>query len=646
MFNRERQKALSWVAVGALCITLTVVYITLRVEIHTFDAISYAWNIRDKAFGLLFHPHHLLYAPLGRVAYSAATALGYSGYADVPVQVVNAVAGALGVGLFWGFGTLWTGRRWASLGAAGLIGVSYAYWLYAAEVEVYTIATAFIILCMVMLVQLSHEPHLRWAALLGVAHMGAIMFHQTNALLTLPVLAFLLIYRPTRSLRVIGVYAGVGGGLTLAAYGLVGLTSNFASLTDFFNWFMGYTQSGIWGGYLSAEHLPALRSGWQLAVSQNGWLALAFYAVGVAGLVMLAERARRSHEAAAWFAFGLIWLVTYTVFFWWWEPWNIEFWIGTLPLWGMFILAVFPTQQPAEPSTAWAAYTLGLFVLAGLIAQSNVGVIRGVSDRDEDYYFRMVQALDPTLTADDLVVTRGNVLDIYLPFYLEHNGVLSMREVTYAHQPDRAALMGDVIGRLDWAYNTGQVVFMDSFLLDTPLDGNANAFGFTAGEIDTLRERYPWRAQVDMDGEAVFYHWPRYDDPTATMWAFDGTLAGWKAYGINVPRFEEGAWCFSGGADPQLSSHPIQLDGSRFNQLEITITVTEPTEMEVFWRTPTLDYSLERMVTASLEAGENDVTLDMSDQPGWGGTLTQLRVDPVPGQTGVTACMSSIAVVP
>src|SRR5690349_8576949 len=77
------------------------IYLTTLTQVHTFDALSYVTSVERKPWTEVFHPHHLAYGPLGVLALHAGRALGYTGGAALPMQVLNALAGALGVALFY-----------------------------------------------------------------------------------------------------------------------------------------------------------------------------------------------------------------------------------------------------------------------------------------------------------------------------------------------------------------------------------------------------------------------------------------------------------------------------------------------------------------------------------------------------------------
>ncbi len=156
-------------------------YLLSLTQVHTFDALSYILDVDRKPWPELFHPHHLAYGPLGALIRSGAHALGWHGSAAALIQATNALAGAAGVALFARLAQRATGR--VDLAAAGalLLGSSYAFWYYAVEVEVYTIAALGLIIALALLLALLRSPSPALAAALGVAQGLAVLFHQTNA---------------------------------------------------------------------------------------------------------------------------------------------------------------------------------------------------------------------------------------------------------------------------------------------------------------------------------------------------------------------------------------------------------------------------------------------------------------------------------
>lgn len=637
---------------------LGLLYFRTRTVIHTFDAVSYMWNVEVKPPDELFHPHHLLYAPLGQLAYRLAQRLGYSGHADVPIQAANALAGALGILFLWRFGVRWAKRPWASLGVAAAVGLCYAYWLYASEVEVYTLAAAFLTLSMWILAILDEQPRPARAAALGVAHAGAIMFHQTNVLFAVPVMLFLLLRPNLRRPGILAAYIGAGILAVGIPYGLVITGSGLNSPDAIYRWLTDYAQTGRWGGYLSLEHLPALQSGLASSIAGDIWLVGVFYGLAAVGLVLAVWRSLRGSHQAGWLAFGGAWLVLYVAFFWWWEPFNIEFWIALLPLWGFWMMAGWPavssntTRERSTKKQALlslkAAYTIAPMALAIVLFRANMAPVKAAGDPNNDYYYLVTVALQFEIAPNDVVVTRGNILDVYIPFYARHPGYLSLREVEYNTGGDRARLLADLTSRLDEALALGRTVWIDQMVLDETRSGDRNPFGLLAEEIDALKARYPLQPGVMLNGANVFYSTPHNQEPDATSWSFDGTLSGWRAWAVTSPRFEQGAWCFTGGDDPQLESPPIEIDAGQWAAIEMELTLeADRSYVQVLWRTKDNDYSLERSIQVETARGQHTYRVQLAGAPGWDGTIIQLRIDPVPGISDteghlITACLRAV----
>src|SRR5215213_3726717 len=104
------------------------IYLATLTQVHTFDALSYVTSVERKPWTEVFHPHHLAYGPLGVLALHAGRVLGYTGGAALPMQIVNALAGALGVALFYTIARRVTQRADVALAGALLLGGGYAYW--------------------------------------------------------------------------------------------------------------------------------------------------------------------------------------------------------------------------------------------------------------------------------------------------------------------------------------------------------------------------------------------------------------------------------------------------------------------------------------------------------------------------------------
>ncbi|HWQ12502.1 MAG TPA: hypothetical protein VNL77_06875, partial [Roseiflexaceae bacterium] len=101
MILRPITARLGTLAAPALFLGALALYLSTLTAVHTFDALSYVTSVERKPWTELLHPHHLAYGPLGALALAAAHALGATGGAALPLQIVNAAAGAAGVALLY-----------------------------------------------------------------------------------------------------------------------------------------------------------------------------------------------------------------------------------------------------------------------------------------------------------------------------------------------------------------------------------------------------------------------------------------------------------------------------------------------------------------------------------------------------------------
>ncbi|MFQ5435713.1 MAG: hypothetical protein ACE5FD_12625, partial [Anaerolineae bacterium] len=275
------------------------------------------------------------------------------------------------------------------------------------------------------------------------------------------------------------------------------------------------------------------------------------------------------------------------------------------------------------------------------------GLIQAAGDRANDYYREVTDRLAEVVGPEELVVLRGNILDLYVPFYAGHPFVLSMRTLTQEKGGDRAQIMGELTGQLDYAWVTGRPFLIDQFILDEAQEPIRNPFGLLPEEIATIRERYVL-VPVALRGEQpLFYGTPRYENDGRTAWTFADSLQGWSAWGIESPSFEENGWCFTAGIDPQLKGPIINLDAEKYKRLRLEMSLEGPTGFaQLFWRSPEGEYSLENSLEIPLESGQGTAVADLSDAPGWENTIAQVRLDPVPGHEGdgppVAACVYSL----
>jgi hypothetical protein len=360
------------------------------------DSVYYLRSIETGRH--LLHPHHLLYNSTARSWWRL------TGHDDpvAAAEGLNALAGAIVVFMIF----VMSARHrvfWAALW-----GTSFGAWFYATTIEVYILPLPFLLGAFALAEKSPRTtPN---AIVLGALHAGAVLYHQTN-LLMLPCLLFAL---RRSGLRTMAIYLGA---LTVAA-GAPYLAASAALQNDLGPWsttylreldlgrltlgtpvkvLEGMSRFFIGGHFLFATPLKewlAARLGGEHHLADEVFLvgnlgrstgillgiAAAAWFVGAAGLLARGARGFRWDDSRVRLA--AVWFVPYAVFFAWWEPRNVEFWIATmLPLFlaGSTIDFRSPDARPLNPRY------LAIIPLA-LLAINYAGSIRFLADPERDWY--------------------------------------------------------------------------------------------------------------------------------------------------------------------------------------------------------------------------------------------------------------------
>jgi hypothetical protein len=659
------------------CILTSVfclLYLLTLTSVHTYDALSYVLDVDRKPWRELFHPHHLAYGPLGALIRAAASGLGWAGSAERLLQAANALAGALGAALFTAVVRRATGRTAAGLSAALLLASSYAYWYYAVEVEVYTIAALFLVLALGLMLALARRPAPMLAALLGLAQAGAVLFHQTNVLLcaaALVALACGLRAAPLPSAsppgwrRALALLAAYGLPLALVvggAYLWVGLgVSGFRSWDELYRWLAGYTLTGFWGGPVGASKLALLGEGLAGTLAQPGGAV-----VGLALLAALLVNWRRLAAAPPGSVLvALTWLAVYGAFFLWWEPDNVEFWIASLPPFFLLVaLAVWGGERPGreaapDPAPPLARLWPAVVVTCGaamLVVNGASILARGDAGRD----LQRVEAAAVAARSDpgDLIVAPDGLPELYLPFYEARPNVFSLSQAMTAAGGDWPAACELIRGRADEALAAGYAVLVAADAVRPPPapPGEpatpAERFGLTP---DTVAACYaPLLSALEPLplGPALGAYYriaPARELAAGAGWDFTRSDWGWRATNSDPATSDLPGWALRPLADPAISSPPLNLDAARFGAVEVRLAAgTAARDAQLFFLDAGGQADEARSVRWTLAPADGPTTyrLDLRSAPGWSGTITGLRLDPVGAGDGGTVVLESIRLLP
>jgi hypothetical protein len=632
------------VGVPVLLFLLTfVAYVTTLTLVHTFDALSYVTSVERKPWTEVFHPHHLAYGPLGVLAFQGGRVLGYTGGAALPMQVINALAGALGVALFYSIVRRVTRRDDLALTSALLLGGGYAYWYYAIEIEVYTVATLLLIICLDIVSRPGWWRSRRSLLVLGLAQAGAVLFHQTNLLLCGPIAVWFILslYDGGRRTEdeeprtkdegrlwvIIGRWSLYAVALSLAValpYLFVGVgVSKFQSWAAFDAWLTEYARTGWWGGPITAQKWAGLADGLADTLAQPGGGLLGLLLLG---LLIAHLRALRTGPRALVVALAT-WLLVYGAFFLWWEPDNIEFWIASLPP-ALLLLSLALRAERRWGPGVWLA-----LAVAVAAAGTNYGAIARRGDPATDLQRLIAHELSVRSRPADLMLVPDGLLELYLPYYEQHDNFLSLNQALFDNNNNWDRACAAVRERIDTTLHAGAIVYLSDETLRPPAL-LLERHHLQLAQITTCFAPYGSALQFVPMPQSVPAYWRLalgQERAEGRGWRFDSFAEGWQAANVQQELFAQG-WHFVPGSDPALTSPLLEIDATRFAAIEIRMANgTTAHDAQLFFAGPDGTISETRSARWTLIPGSAAITyrIELDKLPSWQGRITRLRIDPV-----------------
>ncbi len=574
------------------------------------------------------------------------------------------MAGALGVALLWAL-VRWRLRRAdAALAAALLLGSSYAFWYYAVEVEVYTIAALFLIGCLWLLLRLLRAPSPSLAAALGGMQALAVLFHQTNLLLCVPALLALLLARGAGADswrargRLLLAYIGVLALLVGGCYLLVGVgVGGAASWRELLHWMTSYAHTGWWGGPLTAATWGNLAQGLGDTLAQPGGTA--------AGLLLVGLLLARAHQV--WRGYPhevlvlLAWLLVYGGFFAWWEADNIEFWIAALPP-ALLLLALALANTPRWHTGVW----LALAVAASMAALNADAIVRR-GDAARDTHREVMRMLARQSNPADLLLVSDGLQELYLPYYAARDYAWSLNTALSERDGDWPQACADVQAAIDAALARGAGVVVSAYVLappprSTPLsDPVLERFGLEQADVSRCFDAYtPYLEPLERpagltDDAPRFFRLPSAQERAAGAgWDFARFGWGWQAHNVRDARFDGEGWSFVPRVDPHLVSPPMRLDATGYYSLEVRITASAATTHTAKYELFFVDehglidrrHAVERTLERSPAGTRTTYSITLAGREGWEGIMTGLRLDPIGEGDGARVRVETLRLFP
>lgn len=440
----------------AVAAVAALLYLATLSRHYTGDSIEYALAIELGDAAYLLDPYHPLLHPLALLWYRLWQALGWTGQALLPLQVLNALAGALSAGLLTAIAGHITGQRALSLLAGLGFAVSGGLWMLSVEAEFATLPLAAALLVLWALFAASPSRSAKPSYAVGLALASALAFwsYASGALLALvTATAFLTDARLERALRrrQLLIYGAALAAMVLPATALFlarwsegdwpRALAYFFARGDYSRLALADLPHGVYGFLRSLALYPRLSltggtRGFLAQASGPGRAAFAAYYAAVLAIVCLPaflvlQNGRRSGWPAGRrraLAVLTVWSAAYAAFAIFWVPGDQSFWLPVLAAW--WLLAALALA--AAPKRRWLV-GLAAAVLALGIANAGFEVLPRRDLRTNLPYQVATDAARRT-GAGDLFLTRpDDITGLYLAYF-------GGREVYYATPDNLDAL--------------------------------------------------------------------------------------------------------------------------------------------------------------------------------------------------------------
>ena len=397
------------------------------------DAFNYALKVERNQSSDILTAEHVLYGPIMRKLFTAAHALGIADRAYPLMLGVSLVCGAASLAVLFLLLRRTMGLTVLAAGlTTSLTGLSYGFWRYSCETEIYIPAILVALLALWIAAPPDTAP---WRVILaaGLGAWAALLhaFAAIPALAGIPVLY--LVQRRVRSACLYAILAGVVALPPILFLGAGQFTDGLDAARPAAAYVQpvkeavgALTQAIVSGNFLfclepfrlGIQHLYPYRTlaeevymgqyaGARAAILPMGTLTALLLAAGAGCLLTLRhDRRNPSRDAAApqpgrrgLLAAAALWLTLHVALVLWYEPGNPENWILAIP--AFWILAGVAFIQPL--TRAAPAVAMALAVLLSL--HNYFGGMRLVASRESDYNAKKAEWLLAHATRDDLVLT-------------------------------------------------------------------------------------------------------------------------------------------------------------------------------------------------------------------------------------------------
>lgn len=513
-------------------LTLSRSFAETHDSIENVNCMDAGWH----SAGMWYHPHHLLFAWLGGHWNRFWQLLGVTTDTEILARLMNASVAGVALCAFYALLRLRAGvDRRTAVAATILPAVSFGFWNYSMGIEPPILPLALMLVSVFLLT--SPCACARTYLWVGLLHGFAALCYEPSGLFGVVVITSLALRQQEKlgaRLRQFALYLAVSAPLVILPY-LYAMFA-FEHRTGALRWLtfyagnknywtgpslggvakivIGSLRSLIGGQFLfnipDIEPLlrQLLRGKWLVHsafVTRDvppavAWLLL--LGAGVFGLLLVVTVALRlRHWRAAWQRHRMLlgcllaWLISYCLFFSFYEPMNVKFWVPQATLFWL-ILAILWGSSAATDAGASRRYIL-LPALAGLLAAINfAGAFYWMMDVRHDYYRAIAKPLIESSRPGDLIIIgRPWILEEYLRRYAPGRDVVVLSNAFEA--------AGGDAGKAEVAVNAAIAKAGDRFCR-VVISGEAvqleqeSVVAFGPAFLDFTKALWtPWRTKLD-----------------------------------------------------------------------------------------------------------------------------------------------------
>jgi hypothetical protein len=390
--SKNTVRSIELTAITVFALGLFLPYRAIQYDTNGIDEAQY---IED---GRLFHKNHMVHRPLGYALFRGAKTLGYEGNSLGILQIMNAVLGAIGVGLAYVIYEFLTADRLAALVGSVWLATSFTYWYFSTDAGYIMLAGLFALAALACSARRRVFPSSVFTAL------SVLTWEASIFLVPIPVGEAAL--KPRVRAAVLTLL------LVSAVYIPVAFSQGYYTPFAILHWISGYGEGPkplpLWGAWawdrIPSAALAALRSITPVLLAawpgdfarhvQLGRIAVDLSLFALAGLLFLA--AARANRRALSFVAGYALFLPFII---WWDPYDPKwFLIPNIFLGGFLASGLAPWLQ-RKPTR--------IFVLAAVIVIGGTNFVTTILPRHRRLgpARTMAQCVSEKMTSADLFVS-------------------------------------------------------------------------------------------------------------------------------------------------------------------------------------------------------------------------------------------------